>query len=165
MFLILIYISYVLFPYLCLNLKININHSFPYLSLDHIDPGLIPTYASGHKSNKYYQQYGWFPERQLSKRSNDYIDDIDKINVVERLIRREQAIRDRQNPFVNYSEDEFIDRYRLNKECVLTSYQPFHNIYPIYVININRPCLFDHLFKPALYLVQSWTQYLNRTHL
>ena len=29
-------------------------------------------------------------------------------------------IRDRQNPFVNYSEDEFIDRYRLNKECVLT---------------------------------------------
>jgi hypothetical protein len=39
---------------------------------------------------------------------------------VERLIRREQAIRDRQIPFVNYSEDEFIDRYRLNKECVLT---------------------------------------------
>ena len=29
-------------------------------------------------------------------------------------------IRDRQNPFLNYSEDEFIDRYRLNKECVLT---------------------------------------------
>jgi hypothetical protein len=51
---------------------------------------------------------------------DDYIDDIDKINVVERLIRREQAIRDRQNPFVNYSEDEFIDRYRLNKECVLS---------------------------------------------
>jgi hypothetical protein len=51
---------------------------------------------------------------------DDYIDDIDRINVVERLIRREQVIRDRQNPFVNYSEDEFIDRYRLNKECVLT---------------------------------------------
>ena len=32
----------------------------------------------------------------------------------------EQVIRDRQNPFVNYSEDEFIDRYRLNKDCVLT---------------------------------------------
>jgi hypothetical protein len=41
---------------------------------------------------------------------DDYIDDIDKINVVERLIRREQAIRDRQNPFVNYSEDEFMIR-------------------------------------------------------
>ena len=51
---------------------------------------------------------------------DDYIDDIDRINVVERLIRREHVIRDRQNPFVNYSEDEFIDRYRLNKECVLT---------------------------------------------
>ena len=51
---------------------------------------------------------------------DDYIDDIDRINVVERLIRREQVIRDRQNPFVNYSEDEFIDRYRPNKECVLT---------------------------------------------
>jgi hypothetical protein len=46
---------------------------------------------------------------------DDYIDDIDKINVVERLIRQEQVNRDRQNPFVNYSEDEFIDRYRLNK--------------------------------------------------
>ena len=51
---------------------------------------------------------------------DDYIDDIDRINVVERLIRWEQVIRDRHNPFVNYSEDEFIDRYRLNKECVLT---------------------------------------------
>ena len=51
---------------------------------------------------------------------DDYIDDIDRINVVERLIRREQVISDRQNPFLNYSEDEFIDRYRLNKECVLT---------------------------------------------
>ena len=51
---------------------------------------------------------------------DDYIDDIDRINVVERLIRREQVIRDRQNPFLNYSEDEFIDRYRLNKECVLS---------------------------------------------
>ena len=48
---------------------------------------------------------------------DDYIDDIDRINIV---IRREQVIRDRQNPFLNYSEDEFIDRYRLNKECVLT---------------------------------------------
>ena len=51
---------------------------------------------------------------------DDYIDDIDRINVVERLIRREQVIRDRQNPFLNYSEDEFIDRYRLNEECVLS---------------------------------------------
>ena len=52
---------------------------------------------------------------------DDYIDDIERINVVERLIRREQVIRDRQNPFLNYSEDEFIDRYRLkNKECVLS---------------------------------------------
>ena len=51
---------------------------------------------------------------------DDYIDDIDRINVVERLIRREQVIRDRQNPLLNYSEDEFIDRCRLNKECVLT---------------------------------------------
>ena len=42
---------------------------------------------------------------------DDYIDDIDRINVVERLIRREQVIRDRQNHFLNYSEDEFIDRY------------------------------------------------------
>ena len=39
---------------------------------------------------------------------------------MERLIRRKQVIRGRQNPFLNYSEDEFIDRYRLNKECVLT---------------------------------------------
>ena len=51
---------------------------------------------------------------------DDYIDDKDRINVVERLIGREQVIMDRQNPFLNYSEDEFIDRYRLNKECVLT---------------------------------------------
>jgi hypothetical protein len=51
---------------------------------------------------------------------DDYIDDLDTINVVERLIKWEQVIRDRQSPFLNYSEDEFIDRYRLNKECVLT---------------------------------------------
>ena len=51
---------------------------------------------------------------------DDYIDDVDMINVVERLIKREQVIRDRQNRFLNYSEDEFIDRYRLNKGCVLT---------------------------------------------
>jgi hypothetical protein len=51
---------------------------------------------------------------------DDYVDGIDRINVVERLIRREQVIRDGQNPFLNYSEDEFIDRYRLNKECVLS---------------------------------------------
>ena len=51
---------------------------------------------------------------------DDYVDGIDRINVVERLIRREQVIRDRQNPFLNYSEDEFIDRYRMNKECVLS---------------------------------------------
>ena len=51
---------------------------------------------------------------------DDYIDDVDMINVVERLIKREQVIRDRQNPFLNYYEDECIDRYSLNKECVLT---------------------------------------------
>jgi hypothetical protein len=42
------------------------------------------------------------------------------INVVERLIKREQVTRDRQNPCLNYYEDEFIDRYSLHKECVLT---------------------------------------------
>ena len=51
---------------------------------------------------------------------DDYVDGIDRINVVERLIRREQVIRDGQNPFLNYSDDDFIDRYCLNKECVLS---------------------------------------------
>ena len=51
---------------------------------------------------------------------DDYIDDVDMINVVERLIKREQVTRDRQNPCLNYYEDEFIDRYSLHKECVLT---------------------------------------------
>jgi hypothetical protein len=48
---------------------------------------------------------------------DDYIDDVDMINVVERLIKREQVTRDRQNPCLNYYEDEFIDRYSLHKEC------------------------------------------------
>jgi hypothetical protein len=46
---------------------------------------------------------------------DDYIDEIDRINVVERLIRREQVIRDRQNPFLNYSENECL----ITRETVL----------------------------------------------
>uniref|UniRef100_A0A8W8J8F9 Putative nuclease HARBI1 n=1 Tax=Magallana gigas TaxID=29159 RepID=A0A8W8J8F9_MAGGI len=48
-----------------------------------------------------------------------YFDEIDQIYLVERLIRRERIVRDRTNPFLNYSEEEFIDRFRLRKECVL----------------------------------------------
>ena len=28
-------------------------------------------------------------------------------------------VRDRSNPFTAYSDDEFIDRFRLTKECVI----------------------------------------------
>lgn len=48
-----------------------------------------------------------------------YFDEMDQIYLVERLIRRERIVRDRTNPFLNYSEEEFIDRFRLRKECVL----------------------------------------------
>jgi hypothetical protein len=75
-------------------------------------------YASDHKSRFCpILSLAYVIDDQINM--DDYIDEIDRINVVERLIRREQVIRDRQNPFLNYSEDEFIDRYRLkNKECV-----------------------------------------------
>ncbi|XP_048756388.2 putative nuclease HARBI1 [Ostrea edulis] len=52
-----------------------------------------------------------------------YFERIDMVNYVERLIRKEQVIRDRQNSFLFCSEEEFIDRFRLSKECVMSILQ------------------------------------------
>lgn len=54
---------------------------------------------------------------------DEYFERIDMVNYVERLIRKEQVIRDRQNPYLFYSEEEFIDRFRLSKECVMSILQ------------------------------------------
>ena len=48
-----------------------------------------------------------------------FLEDIDQLYLVERLIRKEKVVRDRSNPFTAYSDDEFIDRFRLTKECVI----------------------------------------------
>ena len=48
-----------------------------------------------------------------------FLEDIDQLYLVERLIRKEKVVRDRSNPFTAYSDDEFIERFRLTKECVI----------------------------------------------
>lgn len=54
-------------------------------------------------------QDGFLPVRHLSNADAAH---------KKRLPRR--VIKDRQNPFTAYSEEEFIQRYRLSKECTHT---------------------------------------------
>ena len=48
-----------------------------------------------------------------------FLEDINQLYLVGRLIRKEKVVRDRSNPFTAYSDDEFIDWFRLTKECVI----------------------------------------------
>lgn len=70
--------------------------------------------CSLHQGNLGYSQDKKFqitctPHLQVMEH---YFNEMDQINLVERLIRRERIVRDRANTFLNYSEEEFIDKFR-----------------------------------------------------
>ena len=50
---------------------------------------------------------------------SDFLDAVEKFELVERLIRREQIVRDRLNPMTFYNDADFINRFRLSKDVVL----------------------------------------------
>ena len=49
----------------------------------------------------------------------EYLDYVDRVDLVNILIRRPAVIRDRNNPFVFYDEDEFVARFRFRKYHVM----------------------------------------------
>ena len=49
----------------------------------------------------------------------DFLDAVERFEHVERLIRREQIVRDRHNPMTFYNYADFINRFRLSKDAVL----------------------------------------------
>ncbi len=49
----------------------------------------------------------------------DYLDHIQRIELADRVLRREAVLRDRLNPFTYYHDDDFRIRYRLGKDAVL----------------------------------------------
>ena len=49
----------------------------------------------------------------------DFSDFVERFELVERLIRREQIVRDRLNPMTFDNDVDFINRFRLSKDAVL----------------------------------------------
>lgn len=45
----------------------------------------------------------------------DYLEDVDRFDVIERLLRREQIVRDRLIPITYYNDTYIMIRYRLSK--------------------------------------------------